>query len=198
MADSADIPQDSGQKLPAKRSKKSLWADITQEGQALTPWQKEFAQWEALNAGRRKRNTEHERAATKAAGYPVPSIVLNQMRARADYREYLASIQGDLAKLARERVLADQDYYITKHKEALEKLIELGDYRSVAKFTMPMIGLAVPRKVEQTVQSTRISVTVGQSPTAKLLEGMEVEVDEAPVVEYEIVADPEEPDEAGI
>jgi hypothetical protein len=197
MADSADIPQDSGQKLPAKRSKKSLWADITQEGQALTPWQKEFAQWEALNAGRRKRNTEHERAATKAAGYPVPSIVLNQMRARADYREYLASIQGDLAKLAREQVLSHQDFYIQLHREAALELKKAGDWRALAKFTMPMIGLAVPRKQEIQATSTRISVTVGQGPTARLLDSVEVEGagEEPAVIEYETV---EDPDEAGI
>lgn len=153
---------------------------------------KQYAIWLVTNPGMHKM-TEHMRAASGYAGYPIPYRTIQYFRQRGDFKEYVAKVEGDMAELVREQMKMDGRFYLDAHKVALARVmqeVEAGNPDAltlVPKFTVPMLGAIVPKKVEQQVTSTRVSINVGNaSPaTQRLLASVEAE-EEIPSVEYEI------------
>lgn len=206
--------------------REQIWDDVEHEtGAPLQIWMRRYAHWLVLQPSKKKR-TEHERAATQFAGYPVRYNSLQRLRSRRDFQMYYRQILEDQAVLVREEIKQDAQFYLGAHRQALEGILESAKasealtaikgriqglalattekealireialleelyynpqaFEKVAKFTVPILQVLIPKKVEESKTVTRVNITLGgASPhTQKLLADVSEEI---PAVEYTI------------
>ncbi len=157
------------------RSAKVLADRIRKEANepALELWQEQLCDWWASQAKPNKVDAKDIRAlACALADRPVKHKELGRLRARATWRtrwerRRSSLLNADLAD-AREKAIGLVGKGMTIYDEMLDRVRETKDVRGFAPLGVPLLDRAMPKRTENQITQTSITVTLTPEQAAGL------------------------------
>lgn len=151
----------------------------------LQPYEYTFARWLAT---RKERPTEQEELdkLTELRQRVTSTARLRSLKRKPDFVLYFSRIAESPQSVAKTIIEDDYPFYARLHREAAEQLSTLGQFKEVAKFTVPILGQIFPR----TAVGDGIQVTITLTPQQQQLLTAE------PITEadYEVLPTPGSPE----
>lgn len=105
---------------------------------------------------------------------------LSNIKRTRPFRNYFATLTQMTAteakEIARDAFHSKAPYAVDSHFEALENLKKLGDWKEVAKYTIPVLDRVVPKQPDVALQATQVTINLG-AEQRKALDGGEIVVE---------------------
>jgi hypothetical protein len=158
------------EKENTRRRRKTLKASasvaIDNPGLPIRPWMKILALW----ISQQPRKPKKKDMLAQARLYSKARLTmreLNRLLERKDFQKHVEALMGEEEVKARALFVSQMVPAVSHHFNALEKLIERGEYKDVAKFTMPYIERAYPAKQDRAEKQPTVVINLGSSEFAK-------------------------------
>ena len=137
---------------------------VMYESETLRPWMKQYASWIALyDRVGRPHIKERLKALRGMCKGRVTRPALLYLEGRDDFSQLVEELKRDENKRARLHMAIHAADMIDLHKEAADNLKEKGEWKELAKYTVPYLDRVWPKKEDEQTQAQIIQIEIGGS-----------------------------------
>ena len=128
-------------------------------GVVLAPWQARYAEWLASQA-EMPNPVERAKRVSRLVGRQVKPYELSRVEKMPAFRTYLLGVLSEIGREARAVVTESATRAMRAHVTAMEALEQEGDWKTLVKYTGPILERVWPKREEGEVSRAQVIINL--------------------------------------